>query len=292
MCDEHCTPNISSTKKRDLSSPEDQNEVKKNRLGSNSSDNCDFILPNITTDMYSPTSQPPTSLSLDQTAITSIASALKGSIQSEVCDMLKSTIDSIVQGVVAGLQSQINKLQTENEKLKTVNANLAHRVDFLEFKADESEQYSRRDNLRITGIVEKEDDNTDHQVLDMAKAIGSTLSLRDIAVSHRLGKKRVNGKPRDIIVKFNSRRDRDMFYKNRVLLKTNGYEGKFVNEDLTQYRSGVLYEARQLVRQKKIVGAWSTNCKLFVKVIKDKKTSVHTVTCKRDLEPFLSYTIE
>lgn len=94
-----------------------------NRFESNSSENCDFHLLNKTSDMYSRTTQTPISLSLEPTTIKSIPSLLKGSIQYEVCAMFKSIMGSIVQGVVSGLQSRINKLQTENEMLKADNAN-------------------------------------------------------------------------------------------------------------------------------------------------------------------------
>ncbi|XP_053376808.1 uncharacterized protein LOC128547720 [Mercenaria mercenaria] len=125
----------------------------------------------------------------------------------------------------------------------------------------------------------------------MATAVGSDLSLQEIAVSHRVGKPRSSDKPRDILVKFISRRSRDKLLKKRSLLKSNGYEGIFVNEDLTKYRSELLFEAKQLVKRKHIIGAWSTDGTILVKVTKDKKVSVHRIHTKRDINRFLSYTV-
>ncbi|XP_053393539.1 uncharacterized protein LOC128555350 [Mercenaria mercenaria] len=233
-----------------------------------------------------------TSLCLDENAIKGIALALKDTIQTDVCTMLNSTIETIVKGVVDGLQSQINSLKTESESLKKSNTALQDRVDYLEFQVDSSERYSRRDSLRISGIVESKDENTDTHIMKMASAVGSPLSLEDISVSHKVGKPKVSEKPRDILVKFVSRRPRDLFYRNRVLLKSKGYKGQFVNEDLTKYRASLLYEARQLVKNKNIVGAWSTNGNIVIKASKNRKTTVHKINCRGDLDPFYSYTCD
>ncbi len=46
--------------------------------------------------------------------------------------------------------------------------------------------------------------------------------------------------------------------KLRRNLRDCGHERVFVNEDLTRSRSELLFEARNLVKQHKIVGAWSS----------------------------------
>ena len=57
-------------------------------------------------------------------------------------------------------------------------------------KLDNIEQYSRRNCLLFTGIVEKDDENTDQLILDRCReSMGIELSLQDIDRSHRIGMK-------------------------------------------------------------------------------------------------------
>ena len=57
-------------------------------------------------------------------------------------------------------------------------------------KLDGIEQYSRRICLLFTGIVEKDDENTDLLILDTCReSVGIELSLQDIDRSHRTGMK-------------------------------------------------------------------------------------------------------
>jgi hypothetical protein len=52
----------------------------------------------------------------------------------------------------------------------------------------------------------------------------------------------------------------------------------FVNEDLTKIRSELLYEARQLVKIKVILGAWTTD---GIIIVKSSKETIHRILSKR-----------
>ena len=57
-------------------------------------------------------------------------------------------------------------------------------------KLDDIEQYSRRNCLLFTGIVENDDENTDLLILDKCReSMGIELSLQDIDRSHWIGMK-------------------------------------------------------------------------------------------------------
>ena len=147
---------------------------------------------------------------------------------------LDNMVSEIVDGVVNGLKTRISDLETENKLLKA-------RVVKLETASDTAEQYSRRNCVRITGIPESFNESTDDHVMSMANALNLDLTINDIDRSHRVGKP---GKPKAIIVKFATFRARQKLYKSRVQLKTSGYEGVFVNEDLTRF-NGVTYTHNQ-----------------------------------------------
>ena len=155
-----------------------------------------------------------------------ISHIIQESTQQQVADLVKS----IVEGVLAGLTSKISSLERENLELK-------NRVKALENAADNMEQYSQRNCLRITRVAETDTESTDEFVINLTRTIDVDLSSQDIDRSHRLGKSNQdrNGttRPRDITVKFTSYKMRAKFYKARVLIKDRGFRGVFINENLT-----------------------------------------------------------
>ena len=77
-------------------------------------------------------------------------------------------------------------------------------VKNLEKKADDQEQYSRRNGLHIHGLNETKTEDTDEMVLDVVNnKLHIEMSQISTNRSHRLGKRKDPGqKPRAIIVKF------------------------------------------------------------------------------------------
>ena len=210
----------------------------------------------------------------------------------KIVEMLKSTfrgeivtiVDSVVQGVLKGLQDQVTCLQKANLDLQNENKFLKSKVTTLESQIDQAEQYSRRNCLRISGVQESNNENTDEIVLKISSDIGSGIQLPDIDRCHRNGNPNRNRtKPRDIIVKFSTYRARSDFYKKRTSLKDRGYLRVFVNEDLTRRRSGQLYQARALVKSGRLKGAWSSDGTILIKSNDD---SVRRDTSLTDLIPF------
>ena len=121
-------------------------------------------------------------------------------------------------------------------------------------------------------------------VCSLAQSIDVNLKLEDIDRSHRIGKPvsiEDGRKPRDIIVKFVSYRKRAQFYKARVLTKSRGYRGVFINEHLTKARAKLLYEARRRVTSKQIKSAWSTDGSVFIKLKDTNPESNFDGTVKR-----------
>ena len=160
-------------RKRNISSPDNSLVVKRIHAASESSES---ELSNTSADMHQileVPEVPTTSLSLDSAAIKDIASALRDAMLSEVKEYLKETADVIVRGIFTGLQSQVKDLVSENASLRSENAALSKRVTALENLADTSEQYSRRNSLRISGVKENAGENLYKCVLDLCDSIGA-----------------------------------------------------------------------------------------------------------------------
>ena len=67
------------------------------------------------------------------------------------------------------------------------------------FCADSNEQYDRRDNIRIFGLEEINDEDVYESVVEMANNIGVTISKQYISVSHHLPS--TNQRSRPVICK-------------------------------------------------------------------------------------------
>lgn len=267
MCDSISTPEPTTSKKRDLSSPEELLAPKKNRFNSNSLE----TVTSVNTDTMSATN-----LALDATAIQSIAEALKDTVLTRLTDTMASMVEAIVKGVNDGLANRITKLEAENELLRV-------RVRALENTADTAEQYSRRNCLRVAGIPESPNEDTDQIMIDICKDLDTPVSLAEIDRSHRVGKRDPSGRrPRAIIVKFATYRARQTVYKKRTTLRHCGHERVFLNEDLTRSRSDLLYQARLLAKDKRVEGAWTSDGTVLVKA----GGVIHRIIDTADLSKF------
>ena len=85
--------------------------------------------------------------------------------------------------------------------------------------------------------------------MQLSAAIDADVDLPQIDCSHRLGDPtKAPTRPRDIIVKFATYHSRQALFKQCTLLKERDHQGVFVDEDLTKFRSSLLYNARSLVK--------------------------------------------
>ena len=160
----------------------------------------------------------------------------------------------------------------------------------LEADNDALEQYSRRNTVRISGLPEESNEDTDGIVLKVAQELDVPMTLSDIDRSHRVGRmddNRAGGgrrRSRDIIVKFATYNARQRLYiKRRDLRQTRNMNHVFINEDLTKKRSKLLYNARCLVRTKKLKSAYASDGKIFVRDEHDRR---HLIKCDIDLSEF------
>ena len=173
-----------------------------------------------------------------------------------------------------GLNAQIVRLQQQlavkDEKIKT----LEERVNKLEIDTDGVEQYSRRANLQISGLAERDGgEDTDELVLKVVNDnMGLVVERDDIERSHRLGRKTdANGRPRTrpVIVRFTTERLRDDVFHARTKLKNHNTKHRdspiYINDDLTARRAKLAFDTRILKREKRIEDCWTTFGKVMVK---------------------------
>ena len=181
---------------------------------------------------------------------------------------------------------------TENANLKKTFSKLEKRVAKLELENDALEQYGRRNILRVSGIPEEVDEATDDHIIKLANALDVPVTKQDIDRSHRVGKPGFGGggwvgradkskrQHRDIIVKFTSYNTRHrLFQMRKDLRETENDELKvvFINEDLTKTRSKILFEARIPRRENKLKAAYSSDGKILVRDLEDKRHIINSL---------------
>lgn len=135
---------------------------------------------------------------------------------------------------------------------------LERRVQTLETQQEADCQYSKRNFLRISGVEENTGKIPNVLLMNSCNTLKTELTLGEIGRCHRVGKPEVSG-PRNIPVKINSYIGRQKLFKKRSDLKKSehGLRGTFVNEHLIHKPSKLLFEARKLVNNGKVLGAWS-----------------------------------
>lgn len=199
-------------------------------------------------------------------------------VKKSVKDMFQDadTLQAIANIVEKTVATEVQKLVDSHVKaindLKSVIEQRDHIIETLRNKVDELEQYQRRPCLRIFGVEERDQENTDDIAVEVAQKIGVQLTTNDIDRSHRVGR-RQGDRPRPIIIKFSSYRKRSEVFRNKRQLKSTGLT---IREDLTKVRYNLLRDA---IAKFGVTHVWTQDGVIFVKQGDSKKR----VTCASDL---------
>lgn len=153
--------------------------------------------------------------------------------------------DAVAKSLTAVLE-RVTELEKEVDHLQKAVQELNSR---WKCRTDELEQYQRRNNLRVFGISETAKEDTDKLVIALFKEkLGVDIPECRLDRSHRLGKIRVpepgqKKRPRPIIVRFTSYRDRRQVFTSKKKWKDSGFS---IQEDLTSDRQELLKRAAEV----------------------------------------------
>ena len=151
--------------------------------------------------------------------------------------------------------------EKEIKDLKEKVLILSNEKKDLEQIIDRQEQYSRRNCILIHGVKEEQNEDTDNVVVKLIKDnLEEDVDLTELDRSHRIGKKKSNGKARPIIVKFARYNVRRKVFYNKKKLKGKNIS---ITESLTKFRMEKLQEARELYDRKNV---WTYDGRIMFKV--------------------------
>ncbi|XP_071095336.1 uncharacterized protein [Haliotis cracherodii] len=149
-------------------------------------------------------------------------------------------------------------------------------------KTDDLEQYSRRNSLRISGLPESKEENTEALVMEVLRDLHPDLTASDIDRCHRVGKKNMD-RNRQVIVKFVSYRNRHKVISNRRMLRQNR-SSVYINEDLTKHRSKLFKLTRDLKAKHLISSTWTYDGRVYVE--EQPEGVMRVILCESDLDRY------
>nr|KAG5693511.1 hypothetical protein BaRGS_006213 [Batillaria attramentaria] len=200
------------------------------------------------------------------------------------------------------LKKELAECKSEAEKMRTIAEEAKAVAAAAKKDSEELEQYGRRNNVRMFGVPESDDETVEACEAKALKIIHEKLGLtkigpRDIDAIHRLGARKrrqqrrhpqgarddggsdsdsdAEKRPRPIIIRFVSRKCTQSVLTNRRKLKNSGV---VIVEDLTQARYSLFMRCRE---HDKVDDAWTKNGKVFVRGSTDRR--VHLIQSLSDL---------
>ena len=180
----------------------------------------------------------------------------------------KAQVESVLKEN-KGLKSKVKLLEDDLSKSKAYSKEMEQRLDDVEGRHDDLEQYTRKFNLVIHGISEREDEDNVENVIELGKLLNVNLTRNDIDIVHRMNTKSKN-QPRPIIVRFSSYNAKNQLYKARIKLRNLFSQalgpGKiYINENLTSWRAELFREVRKVKKKYQNGKAWTVDGKIFFK---------------------------
>lgn len=204
-----------------------------------------------------------------------------------VADKLKKILspdyDQLADVVAAKLSVRLKKLEDELEKKDEMIISLKKRLEDVENKLDDTEQYSRRTSVRISGIPEEATED----VADKVTKVFEVMKVKPVINRvHRVGPRIPHSKePRPIICQFTTYPDKRAVMQGKKDIGRT-YPKVFINEDLTRHRARIFFIARQRKRQGVFTDVWSADGRICAK---DQRGKVHYITRLHELDKFDSH---
>lgn len=178
-------------------------------------------------------------------------------------------------------QKTIMDLVGEVKALRVLNEEKDKHISYLENRVAGLEQYTRINDVVITGLkikpwsyarVVKTDnggepgelkaDSMEHQVADFLQSKGIKLDCNNIEACHPLPRRNTSD-TLAVILRFMNRKNKIALLKQHRKLKGTDV---FMDEHQAKNNADIARKARQLKKQRKIQNTWTANCKVFIKL--------------------------
>ena len=198
-------------------------------------------------------------------------------ILDNICNLEQNLEKEKMNNILLGKSFKVleTKLNETLKKIKSISSEVCYLQDEL-YKIDcrliETEQYSRHENLIISGIPESiKQEVLEQKVINIMKTIGLNITSYEIAACHRLRKAKNSRYPAPTIVRFTNRKAVDFCLINRSRLNRYKQELKLnlrFYENLCEANESVIHYCSKLKQSGIIYDFYLRNG--FVKIIIDE----------------------
>lgn len=159
------------------------------------------------------------------------------------------------------------------------------------------EQYTRRNNVVISGVPVSKDENVTSIVQNCARAAGFQIQECDIDICHRLPQRKSTNNPPNIVVKFVRRTMKNSLIaaskKNKPRLRNIGLPSDdriFFAEHLSPRNADLHYRARLIQKEHDIRYIWTKEGRVMARV-QDGETVIK-ITTESDLQKLVEKSVK
>lgn len=178
---------------------------------------------------------------------------------------------------ISNANAMIDRAERENQRLRAEVEKLRKLAIDAKSHAVQNEQYSRKCNVKVFGMLQEDGENCGRKVTELVSdKLGIQLDEGQVVVAHRT---RAAKRPWPIIVRFDSHATKMKVLKVRSKLKG---QKESIGEDLCQDLVLVLNRAR---KDERIAESWAWNGKIHVKAGNDN--IIHTLKYGQTLDEAL-----
>lgn len=212
---------------------------------------------------------------------------------------LKKAEESIdeIKSLLGKKDDVIKGLRADNVKLTNLSKEQEARLVTVEREGQQQQQWTRLQNIEITGVPELEGESTVGIVQKVAKIAGVELCADEVEFAHRVQPLRDSaGRPRSLVVRLRQRHTKDKLIaaarKHREQLYTTamGMQGEstriYINEHLTIANKKLLQQTRKKATEQGYTFTWTKNCRIFVR--KNIQSPHILISCVTDLKKLVA----
>lgn len=191
--------------------------------------------------------------------------------------------------IMTEIKQEITDLKRENKKLREESKSLGKRVCELEERVRNMEQYSRKNNIEISGIPTTPNEDVKTIVKDVGTALGLEVEPSQIAAAHRIPTYNQSRTPsvvvqffdravkEDFIAKFKETRAQNNHLTAAKVNKSFPAQRVYVNDHLSPENKRFLAALKVKCKELNFAFVWSRDGKFFVrKTAGDKAIKVST----------------
>lgn len=192
------------------------------------------------------------------------------------------------------MKKKLEEAREERDSLKKDNEMLRDKctenevvIQELQQRVVHCEQYSRRSNIEIRGLVKEDDEKLPELISKIGSVIGEPIECADMEVCHRVPTRESDKS--NVIIQFKSRQKRDAVLekarKEEIKNSDVGIRGKsriFLNEHLCPALKRLLALACSRKRDYGWRFVWTRNGKILAR--KSETSDVVRILCDGDLE--------